>query len=517
MPVYGDQNRRVCGWNTVDVLIDGHLQHGDVINLAQGGLIVDFRCATQRAQFVEYGRAFHCPFLAYQIRSSEPNKQVLLRRYPDGAWIWYSGHVVQGGFSCLDADMMEVDMPQGTVRQLVPGDQIRSEMELGGWRVGQDDFVIRSCPLPPAYWSGASQLCGQIFKYQLSQRFNVLCTSLLSQTLLYLQRNEDTPLTLEQVKGVFDTAKEEEHTGTSQYIQKIFRQRISTPKKGRKSSGDCRRCLPLPTELLLEIFRSLDSIGRIRCRRVCRVWNTLLTTEGYFPHICVSVGHPDDGVLTNAWVWHGFYWAASCLLQCLTNRTRMVIIRSADIERCRNLAGLINDILKPARLPTLVFYECEMGDEENYLDTAVDKLVSMFGECSACDRVLWKKCDIRDLYLKADVAQHSFFAHPKQELERELYEVFENNLILGKPLNRPALAASITDCIAHKSSELTEKQIVKALNEYQRWDPRLSTAYRGRKWTPAALGDLDASKLTTTTAVILSEGILMNDDDDTDG
>ncbi|XP_055349886.1 uncharacterized protein LOC129596584 [Paramacrobiotus metropolitanus] len=516
MPVYGEEGW-VYGWNAVDVRIDGHLQHGDVINVAPGGLIVDFHCASQRAHFVAYGLVFHCPFTKHNLK---PDKQALLRRYPDGAWIWYPGRVVERlRFSSDDAQLLDMQLPEGTVRQVVPLHQLRtapSDAVLEKLCVGQDHFVIRSCPLPGGFWSDGSQLRREIFKCGLSW-LHVVCTSLLNQTVLYLQPEKDTPLTFAQVEGVYDRAKTVEESGSpptdTGLLHVLLRQRANPADEHRKISDGARKVFPLPTELLVEIFQSLDSIGRIRCRRVCPLWNDILTTEANFPDVRVSGGHPDYGVLT--FDLPGIYWAAVGLQKCLSSHTKMVIISSLHDFKCVELAPLIDILVTSSRIPMLVFYCCHFGDEHDDIRGIMYTSACIFVECSAVDRVVWKKCDMCDRHLKAEIQHYTFNTTPGDALDGELWDVFEKHLVLTKPLDRPALATSIADCIAHRSSELTGEQIVKALNYYQRVDPRLSTPYRGRKWTTATLADLDASKLTTLTASAVSEGIVIQDTWDT--
>ncbi|XP_055353176.1 uncharacterized protein LOC129599064 isoform X2 [Paramacrobiotus metropolitanus] len=95
MHLYGGE---MDAWNAVDVQVDGQLQHGRVINMVDGGLIVDFGCHAQHSQFVEYGRIFRwSPSFG---NSGEGTfwmaVSVLLRRPTDGAWIWHIGMTVHG-------------------------------------------------------------------------------------------------------------------------------------------------------------------------------------------------------------------------------------------------------------------------------------------------------------------------------------------------------------------------------------------------------------------------------------
>ncbi|XP_055349881.1 uncharacterized protein LOC129596578 [Paramacrobiotus metropolitanus] len=354
MAMYGEEGS-VHGWNAVDVRVDDHLQHGDVINVAPGGLIIDFRCAKQRALFVEFDRVYHSPHSTQH--SFQPEKQALLRRYPDGAWIWYTGRVVNmWRFSSDSAQLLDVELPAGAVRQVVHFHQVRTIPSEADWeelRVGNDDFVIRSCQLPAAFLAEGSELRRELFQCRLNYRYQVVCTSVLSQTVVYLQRQNKAPLTADQVDGIFKQVKKEERRRRPRdtaHLQLVLRQRADVANKPRKTSGGAGAAsLPLPAELLVEIFQSLDSIGRVRCRRVCPLWNDILTTEAYFPDVRVSAGHPDYGVLTFA--GPGIYWAGACLLRCVSSRTKMVIISSVGLYQCVELTALLGMLLEPVKIP----------------------------------------------------------------------------------------------------------------------------------------------------------------------
>ncbi|XP_055357247.1 uncharacterized protein LOC129602275 [Paramacrobiotus metropolitanus] len=154
---FDDQNHAVYAWNAVDVLVDGQLQHGDVINMTEGGLIIDFKCPTKRAQFVKYGLIFHCNNRQNFWPWGEQPAQVVLRRHSDGAWIWYPGALVSlGSFTSNNVELVDIQRPYGTVRELLPWQQVRlapTNAVLEERRVGQTDFVIRDCPMPGELWS----------------------------------------------------------------------------------------------------------------------------------------------------------------------------------------------------------------------------------------------------------------------------------------------------------------------------------------------------------------------------
>ncbi|XP_055355900.1 uncharacterized protein LOC129601184 [Paramacrobiotus metropolitanus] len=196
MHVYGDNRHHSNAWNAVDVLVDGLLQHGDVIDVAKGGLIIDFRRAGHRAQFVKYGRIFR---FSNSQEASATAVQVLLHRLPDGAWIWYPGTTVDMG-DYHNEHLVCVQVPlYGTIPELVPRDQVRPPPADGEWekfRVLEKDFVVRLGKLPDACGADGSQLAGEIFQRDLALWFDVWCISLsqCKRTLQYLQRQDASPV-----------------------------------------------------------------------------------------------------------------------------------------------------------------------------------------------------------------------------------------------------------------------------------------------------------------------------------
>ncbi|XP_055353165.1 uncharacterized protein LOC129599057 isoform X3 [Paramacrobiotus metropolitanus] len=193
MHIYGHEDGAVYAWNSVDVLVDGVLQHGRVINAAKTGLVVDFECRIQRVQFIEYGRAFHMIKPPYDLDARrDRDVQVLLRADPEGPWRWFRGAMVPGGdlSSRVNAYIVEAEMPHGTIKELLPRQQVRrppSDDQLA--QVWPKEFVMRECELP-AVWSGMSRMrlkkaCG----LYLPRLRDVWCARVRKWTLLYVQRS----------------------------------------------------------------------------------------------------------------------------------------------------------------------------------------------------------------------------------------------------------------------------------------------------------------------------------------
>ncbi|XP_055354699.1 uncharacterized protein LOC129600260 [Paramacrobiotus metropolitanus] len=457
---------RVFTWNAVDVLVDGLLQHGKIVNLAEGGLIIDFECIAQRSQFVAFGPVFRCDDEPryWDIPKDGQPMQVLLRQHPDAPWTWYPGKTVPlDGYCFREAAFVQVQLPHGTVEELIGRKQVRPALRGGNYedlrRVAPHDFVIRACPLPVGYWSEASPQLEKILKSGVNERYRVLCTTVLSQTLCYLQgpsAPHHITLTPGQLQEQCDIAKQElaSDGSISAPLGTGCLGATFTARKKRKVAAR-RRCLPLPTELLLEVFQALDSIERFRCRRVCYVWNSILTTAAYFPDARVSASTNYDKNHS----WEGIYWVQACLLKCLTNATKIAVISNLDErEQCGRLA-------MRRRMP------CRRCASEWY------------GSSAALS-----------------------YAH-RQPQSRSTPSA--SALILPQPLDLPALAELITEAVADNREYRINHIIRKILNTYQSADPRPTTRYRGRQWTVEDLADLDLTTLTTLTVTILADALML--------
>ncbi|XP_055353212.1 uncharacterized protein LOC129599099 [Paramacrobiotus metropolitanus] len=84
----------------------------------------------------------------------------------------------------------------------------------------------------------------------------------------------------------------------------------------------------------------------------------------------------------------------------------------------------------------------------------------------------------------------------------QLFDLFEANLIVQKPVNLAVLA----DWIAHAvECDLCNpsNQLERILGNYQSVDPRCLTPYRGCQWTASDIAHVDVEKLTTITTTAL--------------
>ncbi|XP_055330790.1 uncharacterized protein LOC129583100 [Paramacrobiotus metropolitanus] len=544
MLIYRDT---VNAWNGVDVEVDGgQLQHGNVIGVVEKGLLIDFQCGNQRSQFVEYERnIFH--YSEYErapVQCPTARAQVLSRRQlqTDGPWLWYEASVIPNVCTSYDNDALfvELQLPQGvgTVHELLPFQQVRApptDAHLNKRRVEKGQFVQRCCPLPTAFWSAAMPQLGTVFNRELGERHRVVFVARLKQTLLYLQRayNKDQ-LDAEKLEKVCQLATNAaEGSGTTSRLPAVRAQPMMAMTdhvgSGSGSGGRKRRrgvdsgagCLQLPAEVLLEVFRTLDSIERVRCRRTCGLWNGLLTTEAHFPEVRVSgeiEDYGDQGVFGE----ESMYWAMACILKCLHRRTKALVISNRQLGGYAQLFEAVQHRLQNGRrLPLVVFFGCVFGCDRLSLPDMMELEAGVVRKCPG-QRVVWKECRLFDGFLQAAIAYHEFDVQGQsaEQMEMQLWDVFEGNLVVEEPLDLPALQAMIA--AAHPPAgicQLSAKRVfILGQGQYQDADPRPTTThYRDWHWRLDAMAGVDVRKLTKLTAAFLAKVYSDPQSDEWDG
>ncbi|XP_055351186.1 uncharacterized protein LOC129597564 [Paramacrobiotus metropolitanus] len=300
-PSWQPTKQSLNAWNAVNVDVDGVLQVGHVIGLddttgALPQLIIDFGCATQHSVLVEYGKVFN-PCEAQPATETRENEfcsvpagddyedvQVLLRSHLDQSWKWYPAKLILSGFEALsDYALVPVEVMVGGVhaRELLPYEQIcpppsGEDLQLGMVRPG--DFIIRTCSVPPGYWTTAEPAARDLFRQKLenvsgkeeNDGKGLRILAVLSQTITYLQRSSESPVSEEDSAELWNEAERDakpKETEITEYVEKT--------KRKQPLRIDEVGCLALPPEIVAEILRSLDTIERLRCRRVCHLWNEI--------------------------------------------------------------------------------------------------------------------------------------------------------------------------------------------------------------------------------------------------
>ncbi|XP_055353184.1 uncharacterized protein LOC129599071 isoform X2 [Paramacrobiotus metropolitanus] len=494
MHIYGVDDKALHAWNAVDVLVDGLLQHGRVIDVAKKGLIIDFGCESQQAQLIDHGHIFHSVKPDYNVDARQDRSvEVLLRATANSPWTWFAGTMDPGNSlnCCADACIVEVRLPYGSLTELVPRQQVRlppSGAELVRRRVGAEEFQMRECALPAA-WS-RPLVFGNCVRLLLQRRHPVWFGSVSQGTLRYMQRARERPLQPYDLEAVCMEAWKEQQNE----IPRQLTSAVAEPpaKRQRTSSETCEAALHLPSELMVEIFQSLDSINRFRYRRVSALWNAILTTETYFSDVHVS-GRPAD--YPASWTTPGF-WLLATMFHCVNSRTKTLILTRMNVGQCDCATQMIRH--KIGGIGTLVFKQCAWS----YPSFAVGEILWRRGTvmrvCGTAQRVVWSHCRIEEPRLTAIIPQYAHSCQ-REQLEMELWDVFEKHLVLEEPVDRTVLAEWIAQCVQHGGF----RYLTTMLYTYLQTDPRPSNPYRHCWWTAPTVAGLQVAQLTPLAAAAL--------------
>ncbi|XP_055329819.1 uncharacterized protein LOC129582334 [Paramacrobiotus metropolitanus] len=528
-------------WNAVDVEVDGRLQRGHVVGMEENGsvpprLIVDFWCPAQRSVVVEYGRIIHGRLDHDCIASVAAGMEVLvlLHDYPGRPWIWYPGTVLHSwtnGRLQVYA-MVEVTRAEYRSAELVPCSQIRRSMTHEAFQrklVRPRDFVMGTCRVPEGYrteWARNPSTAESLLR-QVQNKFRVTFFSIRSRTMHYVRRSGTAAVTDKAVAEAFELTR-----------QKRGRRTVSPRNEHAMESAEATQTLPyeppttkppsvddsqlaLPLELLKEVFLSLDTVDRQRCRRTCQLWEALLTCADTCSDIRLTrreygLFNPNNGLYQD----HGYdYVVYACLFKHATAATRTIIHRvyskhvrygpthcdtREDLTEAHDAIVLAVSILDRAGLRihrwieygrSLVIPMRRYGGF-NWRRFCAD-LVGLNAQlASRCDRLIWAKYSLdcqnegEGVFMRVRIPWAVF---PLNSIdEAQMWDVFEKHLCGESRFDAQCIARFIA---GSSNSRARAKEVKRILEVYQACDPRASAHYRGHKWTLSTVPAVDVRQL----------------------
>ncbi|XP_055348863.1 uncharacterized protein LOC129595779 [Paramacrobiotus metropolitanus] len=519
MHLYEDNERSVYAWNAVDVEIDGVLQHGHVIGLEEKSgddsspsrLIVDFGSPLQCC-VVGYGKIWDSSIERFADAGMGTVVEVLLHDGGDGVWKWYPGKMRCRWFRNLpDVSLVEVKMGGEHRRELVPDRQIRNSAGDGGQPqlVAADHFSIQSCGVPDGYWALQPSAAARLLK-QVEREFHVLFTKVLSQTMLVLRRRQDPPLTAEDVARVFDR-KRQHPLFHGQLLEKIGKSDSGRKRKIRRDVG--RDGLALTLDVLKEVFLSLDTVDRQRCRRICQLWEAILTSAELSQEVRVTK-HPLDPLLPGQWGNH--YVKYACLFKYITPNTRTICMRLTETrylhrwnlndvdETLEESKKLVDDA--GIRIQRFIIYQrlikieaAFSGYEWSWGQVSATFAAHLSRLVACCDRVIWTDYFLalmdrdRQPMMFAKIPPAVFT--PGHVDEARIVNLWEQHLRRYRVRPPSKLYSNTQRVDVRIDSAVKARKWIEILREYQSCDPRPSSSYRRRTWTMSDLADLELRAL----------------------
>ncbi|XP_055357107.1 uncharacterized protein LOC129602165 [Paramacrobiotus metropolitanus] len=397
-------------------------------------------------------------------------------------------------------------------RELLPRRQIRL---LEGYRNQREilpagHFIINTCNVPNGYWvmrrSAAALLLQQIKKL-----FNLHFVNILSKKMYYLRRRRASSLW----DGIAGREFEDRYESYSSYRHNLLKTPEESDTDGElkrtKPLGVCGSGLVVSLEVLKEIFHSLDTVDRQRCRRACSLWDALLTSA----ELCQDV-HMQRELRSSPYKvqWTLNYAMYACIFKHITPATRTLSIRDMDEYRRNSFDGerieepltCIQKVLDAAglRLGRLIVAQCslEFPMSEPYgrwqfsalLGTTAARLSQLV---SCCDRVIWTTYTLKLVdkervpLINIHIPRTVFTAG--RVSEAYVADLLEQHLRWeGPPLDVQGIAYFVANRI---DSAVKAETVLQILEDYQSCDPRAAAHYRDFQWSVDNMARVDVKKL----------------------
>ncbi|XP_055339134.1 uncharacterized protein LOC129588782 [Paramacrobiotus metropolitanus] len=555
MCLYEKELRCVCTWNSVDVEVDGQLQHGHVIGLENvkgtvPQLIVDYGCPEQRAVPVTYGRIFHCAgiqgigqrsvdFLFKQqgdtcpemsARANRIDVEVLFRTAPIHPRKWYPAKLLMSGFLYLrDFALVEVKLAGNRYRELLHLSQVRypsSEEEMQRRILAPGMFVIRSKCFSEGYWipldpAVAVQFIRDTDHDHISPVLHCGCKI---HTFLPTHAHELKTIPVENLEVAFE--KYRVLTAFEKYC--VLKGDTALTRNGIKdemesASADNPALKFLPPELLQEIFHSMDTIDRLRCGRTCQLWDTILNLPELCRDLRVRLSESRNTIPTR--IEESNYGAYACIFKHITPATRTIAIRGTAVIVADNIRfeeetnagqalGYIGRVVKAmgTRLDRLVLRQRNISVRlevahvtfqglripRGTLQGNFDHLSATYSSMASwCEWIIWTNCTLNlncpaQCVIRCHIPRAVF--HLRSINTEHVWDIFEQNLVDASPVDMERVSKWAADQIT-KKSPVGCHRIIKILMAYQTGDPRLSSHYSQWNWTLHNLDSLDIWKV----------------------
>ncbi|XP_055327938.1 uncharacterized protein LOC129581080 [Paramacrobiotus metropolitanus] len=508
MHLYENAERAMYAWNAVDVEVSGLLQHSHIIGLEEkpendntpSHLIVDFGGPVEHFMLVESGTVLDCS----NYRGKEPREVVtvwvLLHDSLNRSWKWYPGKLLTYRFKQLHNMALVEVMIGGQCRlELLPHRQIR---ESSGDVVKPEllpvaHFARQALDVPNGNWPllSSADSASEWLMGQVEQKLHLRVLTVPCQTKHYFRRRQVLLLT--------------------NYVTKNNELRAETIRKKLRSVGE--DCLALPLEVLREVFHSLDTIDRQRCRRTCQLWDALLTS----PELCREV-HLTETLASSSLPaqWSSEFVLYACIFKLIGPVTRTMCFRGTSSQKLPwRLHGEALDLISKAlaaagtRLDRFIVFQRSIhvsssgisSDRWNLSVFCTKIAASVSKLLPSCDRVIWKDCILTDkevaLLMKFRIPAavftpgHADAAHIADLLEQHLY-------CEGQPLK----VRHITRFFAgHVDGATTARRVMQILEDFQHCDPPPSAHYRGRQWSADHVNEVDLTKVNRFCLYALSQ------------
>ncbi|XP_055330357.1 uncharacterized protein LOC129582772 isoform X2 [Paramacrobiotus metropolitanus] len=258
-------------------------------------------------------------------------------------------------------------------------------------------------------------------------------------------------------------------------------------------SSTTEQCsLSLPLVLLTEIFLSLDTIDRKRCRRVCNLWDEILTSASVSQIIHISFEQPSFTARLKS-CRSVDYVAYGCIFKHITAATRTLCLRNweeisndgiIEMEPERRLTTgkmmvCVKEALEDigARLDRLIVHRLSISSARfspillTYFGSVADLYFSL---ATCCNRVIWKNFSLSCHYGLSDSRiefrfPYAFFLLRSVDTA-QIWDLFEHHVVCSEAMDMELLEYWTNELITRQVNDVGQKlaEAILLLDAYQR-------------------------------------------------
>ncbi|XP_055342454.1 uncharacterized protein LOC129591002 [Paramacrobiotus metropolitanus] len=348
---------------------------------------------------------------------------------------------------------------------------------------------------------------------EAQSRVRACCTAVRNDSFTYFQRHDGDPILFNRLESTFNSIMRDESTryntdrgqgaGSQEgewdgrrYAPAL--RRVNAPPFDEHAAG---RGIPLARELLAEIFQALDTVERVRKRRVCRLWDLLLAADAakqlWIP--CRRFAHKTRSKTPEQFL------LACCLLKYATSATDTIILEdSSELSyMSHDVYGLVATLLQQRCIKLLLLSRHDFDDHDcdlhDYLDCINDQLTRF---AATCQVVVWRECRLSLVQVSGKVAYAKFsLRDASAQRLTQLWDVLERSLVEKEVVDLSKLTEWIARCVSTRNRECAG--ILWVLNEFIGADPRTPQQGAYREWTVESLARLDVYQLPKVAQFVL--------------
>ncbi|XP_055347984.1 uncharacterized protein LOC129595095 [Paramacrobiotus metropolitanus] len=353
-------SKKVCHWNAVNVMRNGLLQRGLIVDKLDLGWVVDFDIFGQKPEVIPYS-SYNIFLDKMRTPASQDNTdctvlcgshdiyqhpQVLLKLATNQPWTWYECNVSSGSSNRNYFALVEVIYGNERIVTVVRANRLRGHPHIGRL-LRKNDILKEELPVPPDSVA-LSSTAVKFWKVNFPRTHPV---QILDNQITFLQPRFDKGLDQNKVAEILKRGeiesritRQEDEIDRSDFAlfdmdefnsiydphsptESLLQQMQSYIRK--KSELPCTESYPslndLSLDVLVDIISVLDGGHQAVVRSVCTAWNSVVLSTKCTKTVIIQYSRWVDNNKQNP------YELMSLLCHCITSATQYVIFATEDI------------------------------------------------------------------------------------------------------------------------------------------------------------------------------------------